>query len=265
MPTADINGTKINYIDEGDGSPVLLIHAFPFNSKMWQPQIEAFGNRYRFIAPDLKGFGGSDAPEDPSAYTVDAYADELKGVLDNLGIERVTLIGLSLGGYVAFAFLRKHGDRVAELVLADTRAEADPPEGIEKRTNQQNQVSERGTAELIEVLTGALLSEKTRANQPELVERVKQQMAENEPAGFIGALEAMKRRPDSTGDLGKIEVSTLIVVGENDAVTPPAASEAMKGEIATSKLVVIPDAGHISNLEAPAAFNDALAEFLAAL
>jgi 3-oxoadipate enol-lactonase len=265
MPTATVNGVEINYTDTGgSGTPVLLLHAFPLASEMWESQIESLGDRFRFIAPDLKGFGGSSAPEDRSEYSMDSYADEVAGLLDDIGVEKVTLAGLSMGGYIALAFLRRHGDRVAALVLADSRAEADPPAGIEKRSGQQELVGREGTAGLIEALVGALLGEATREKKPEVVERAKTLM-DNPAAGFIGALEAMKGRPDSTGDLAGISVPTLIIVGENDGVTPPEASRKMHEHIGGSRLVVIPEAGHLSNIEAPEAFNGALAEFLTSL
>ena len=262
MPTATANGVSINYRDTGgDGTPVVLLHAFPFNSAMWEPQIEALGDRFRFIAPDLKGFGDSDAPEDRSAYSMDGFADEVKALVDELGLDRFVLAGLSMGGYIALAYMRKHADGVAALVLSDTRAEADPPEGVEKRANQQNQVSSDGTSGLIDVLTGALLSEDTRTNKSDVVKKVQAAM-DNPAAGFIGALESMKNRIDSTESLAKIGVPTLVIVGENDGVTPPDAARKLHEHIGGSRLVVIPDAGHISNMESPEAFNGALAEFL---
>ncbi|MFN2388069.1 MAG: alpha/beta fold hydrolase [Actinomycetota bacterium] len=265
MPTATIGGTRINYIDSGgDGAPVLLVHAFPLDAQMWEPQIEALGDRFRLIAPDLKGFGGSDAPQDRSLYSMDSYADELAGVLDELGLDAPVLVGLSMGGYIAFAFLRKHRARVRALVLADTRAEADPPEGIAKRTAQQEQVASQGTKALIDALSNALLSEPTRTKKPDVVDRVKQLM-DNPVGGFIGALEAMKARPDSTDELTAIDVPTLVLVGENDAVTPPEAARKIHEHVGGSRLVVIPEAGHLSSLEAPEAFNGALAEFLGGL
>ncbi|MDQ3940875.1 MAG: alpha/beta hydrolase, partial [Actinomycetota bacterium] len=196
MPEVTVNGSRIHYTDTGGaGTPVLLLHAFPLNSKMWEPQIESLGERFRFIAPDLGGFGGSDASEDVATYSVDAYADQAKAVLDELGIERCVLVGLSMGGYIAFAFLRKYRDTVTQLVLADTKAEADPPEGKEKRTKQQELVRAEGTAGLIDTLTGALLGEATREKKSDVVDKVKELMG-NPAAGFIGALEAMKNRPD---------------------------------------------------------------------
>jgi pimeloyl-ACP methyl ester carboxylesterase len=264
MPQVTVDGTKISYTDTGgSGTPVLLLHAFPFNSQMWEPQIESLGERFRFIAPDLGGFGASDAPDDASSYSVDNFADQAKGVLDELGLSSVVLAGLSMGGYIAFAFLRKYRDAVSGLVLADTKAEADPPEGKEKRSTQQELVRNESTAGLIDTLSGALLSETTREKKPDVVEKVKGLM-KNPDAGFIGALEAMKNRPDSTDELTKIDVPTLIIVGENDGVTPPEQSRKMHEHIGGSRLVVIPEAGHISNIEAPEAFNGALGEFLGA-
>jgi pimeloyl-ACP methyl ester carboxylesterase len=195
---------------------------------------------------------------------MDSYADDAAAVLDELGIDKAVLVGLSIGGYIAFAFLRRHADRVSALVLADTKAEADPPEGKEKRTNQQAQVRSEGTATLIEGLTGALLAEPTREKKPDVVETVKKLM-DNPPAGFVGALEAMKNRPDSSAELSSIGVPTLVIVGENDGVTPPDAARKLHEHIGGSRLVVIPEAGHLSNLEAPEAFTGALAEFLGSL
>lgn len=263
MPTFELDGKTINYQDSGaNGAPVILIHAFPLNSKMWSGQFDALGNAYRLIAPDLAGFGGSSAPEDRSVYSMDTYAGEVAGLMDHLSLDKATIVGLSMGGYIAFALHRKHPERFESLVLADTRAEADPPEGIEKRSKQQAQVADEGTAGLIEALGGALLGPSTVANKQDVVERAKELMRENPPAGFIGALEAMKGRPDSTDDLTSINVPTLIIVGEDDAVTPPEAARKMHEHIEGSRLVTIPDVGHLSNLEAPEVFNGALNDFL---
>lgn len=262
MPTASANGITMNYTDSGgSGTPVVLLHAFPFNSSMWEPQLDSLGDKFRFIVPDLKGFGATEAPEGESAYSMDSYADEVKAIVDAAGLDRFVLAGLSMGGYIALAYMRKYADGVSGLVLADTRAEADPPEGKEKRSNQQKQVLQDGTAGLIEGLTGALLAESTRSNKPDVVKKVQAAM-DNPAAGFIGALEAMKNRIDSTEGLAKIDVPTLVIVGENDGITPPEAARKLHEHIGGSQLVVIPEAGHISNMEAPEAFNGALGEFL---
>lgn len=265
MPEITAAGRKLAYTDSGgSGTPVLALHAFPLNSAMWESQIEALGDRFRFIAPDLTGFGDSDAPEGRDAYSMETWAAEIEALLGELALDRVVLVGLSMGGYLSFELLRRMPERFSALVLADTKSEADPPEGIEKRTKQQEMVEAGGRDDLIGALTGALLGGSTIDNKPDVVEKVRSLM-DNPAAGFVGGLEAMKKRPDSTGELAKIDVPTLIVVGENDAVTPPEASRSMHSQIGSSQLVVIPDAGHLSNLEAPEAFNGALAGFLTSL
>ncbi len=265
MPFLEVDGARIHYLDAGSGDPPLvLLHAFPLHSGMWAPQIEALSARRRVLAPDFLGFGGSDAPETMFRYTMLGFADLVAGLLDQLGIERVVLAGLSMGGYVAFTFLRQYPERVVALVLADTRAAADTHEVFERRTDQQDQVARIGTTALIEVLLAGLLSDHTRAHRLELVEQVRRLMA-NPPVGFIGALEAMKHRPDATEELASITVPTLVIVGEDDALSPPAVARDMQERIKGAELVVLPRAGHLSNLEAADEFNAAVAGFLARL
>jgi len=265
MPEITAAGSKLTYTDTGGaGLPVLLLHAFPLNSSMWEQQTESLSDRFRFIAPDLTGFGGSDAPEGRDGYSMERWAAEIEALVTELGLDRVVLVGLSMGGYLSFELLRRMPERFSALVLADTKAEADPPEGVEKRTKQQEMVEGGGRDDLIEALTGALLGEATREKKPDVVDKVRSLM-DNPAAGFVGGLEAMKKRPDSTGELSGIRIPTLIIVGENDGVTPPDAARAMHEHIGGSRLVVIPEAGHLSNLEAPEAFTGALAEFLTSL
>lgn len=259
------NGIKINYTDSGGaGAPVLLLHAFPLNAGMWQPQIDSLGDKYRLIAMDFRGFGGSGSGETDSAFSVDDLADDAKALLDELGLDQVVLAGLSMGGYVALALMRKYPERVKALVLADSRAEGDAPEAIAKRTSQQQMVASEGTSGLIKALPGALLGATTQDKKPDVVSQATALM-DNSPAGFTGALEAMKTRPDSTELLSTVKVPTLIIVGEEDGVTPPELSRKMHEHITGSQLVVIPEAGHLSNLESPEAFNGALADFLDSL
>jgi 3-oxoadipate enol-lactonase len=265
MPVADVHGTRLSYEDTGtDGPPVLLLHAFPLRGEMWAGQLEALGDRFRLIAPDLKGFGDSDAPEDAGDYSMDTYADEVAGLLRHLEMGPAAILGLSMGGYIAFALWRRHRDLIRALILADTRAEADPDEGRAKRTAQQEQVRAEGIGGLVEALPGALLGDTTREKRPDVVAQAKKLM-ENPDAGYIGALEALKGRPDSTGDLTSINVPTLVLVGEEDGLTPPEAARKIHEHVGGSRLVVIPEAGHLSNLEAPETFNGALAEFLSEL
>ncbi len=265
MPVASVAGHAVHHLDEGDGEPALvLLHAFPLHAGMWAPQIMALAGLTRVVAPDLLGFGATDAPEDPAVYSVDAWADQVAGLLDHLGLGRVVLGGLSMGGYAAFAFVRRHRDRLAGLVLADTRPGPDTAEVAERRRRQARQVSERGTTELRESLLGGLLGEHTRAQRPDVVDAVRA-LSDNPPAGFVGALTAMRHRPDSTPDLAGIEVPTLVVVGDEDTLSPPEVAQAMHAAIPRSTLAVLPRAGHLSNLEAPNAFGAALDGLLADL
>jgi 3-oxoadipate enol-lactonase len=264
MPSITVDGVSIAYEDTGrTGVPVVLVHAWPLNAGMWLDQAKALAPR-RVVAVDLMGFGRSDAPDDPSAYSMTVYARQVAAVIESLGAEAVVLGGLSLGGYVLFALLRSAPQLAAALVLADTRAEPDAPENITRRTRQQAQVRAGRKAELIDELTATLPSKRTIGEKPEVIARIKELM-DNPPAGIVGALEALKTRPDSRPLLPKIAVPTLVVVGEDDAVTPVDAARAMSEAIPSADLAVIPAAGHLSNLEGPDAFNDALVRFLSGL
>lgn len=268
MPTATLEGTTLHYLDQGSGQPaVVLLHAFPLRAAMWQGQIDALASRVRVVAPDLVGFGDSDAPDDPSAYSVDGWADDVARLLDHLELDRVVVGGQSMGAYVAFAFLRRHRSRLAGLVLADTRPTADSPEVHERRVRQQEQISaggEAGKNEVIEGLLQTLLCADTHEHRPDVVETARRLM-DNPPAGFVGALEAMKRRPDSVADLASVDVPTLVLVGDQDVPSPPDVVETMHQGIPGSELFVVPGAGHLSGLEAPEAFNAALVDFVSRL
>lgn len=264
VPFAEVDGLRLHYLDAGSGEPALvLLHAFPLHAGMWAPQFEALAGERRVIAPDLPGFGASDAPDSMYRYTMMGFADLVAGLLKHLRLREVALCGLSMGGYVAFAVLRQHAERVSSLVLADTRAAADTSAVFDRRTDQQDQVARIGTTTLIEELLGGLLSERTRASRLDVVGQVRRLMA-NTPAGYIGALEAMKHRPDATAELAGIAVPTLVVVGEDDTLSPPDVARDMQNRIPGSELAVLAGAGHLSNLEAPDAFNAALSGFLAA-
>jgi pimeloyl-ACP methyl ester carboxylesterase len=257
MPFADVDGKRIHYRDGGGSGPALLLfHAFPFDGRMWEGQLASLRDRYRVIAPDLSGSGQSTVPEDPAAYSVDAWAAEGRAVLEACGVERAIVGGCSMGGYVTFAFLRRYPGRVQGLLLVDTRADADSEEARKGREGSQAEVRAHGTGALVERMRSRLLSATSAANAT-LVERVKALM-DQPAAGILGTLEALKNRPDATPQLPDIRVPTVIVVGEADIVTPPALSEAMHRAIPGSRLVVLPRAGHLANLEAPEAFDRAL-------
>jgi pimeloyl-ACP methyl ester carboxylesterase len=263
VPFADVEGARLHYVDVGVGDvPVVLLHAFPLHSDMWAAQVACLAAGHRVIVPDLKGFGKSSAPEDTSTYSMADYVRQVVGLVQELGVERFVLGGLSMGGYVAFSLLPRHVDMVAGLVLADTRAGRDVPEVLQRRTDQQEQVRLEGTDALVETLLDGLLTKETKDTRPELVEQVRRIMSSNPPAGFIGGLEAMKGRPDSLPRLGLLKVPTLVLVGEHDTASPPTVVKVWQERIPGSELVVIPGAAHLSNMEAPEEFNAALTDFL---
>lgn len=252
----------VAYDDVGAGAPVLLVHGFPMNRAMWAPQTTALVDRVRCIAPDLRGFGES-AVGGP--YSMDQYADDLAALLDALHIERVVVAGLSMGGYIAFALWRRHRERVRALVLADTRAGADSDETKEKRRAMIAMAQEKGASAVADAMMPGLLGKKSREKCPELADSL-HRMLEGAPVpGIVGALEAMIARPDSTPTLLTIDMPTLIVVGDEDALTPVKESLVMHEAIRGSHLEILAGAGHVSNLERPAGFNHVVAEFVAGL
>lgn len=264
MPEAKIGGRRLSYEDSGgEGTPILLLHGFPHGAALWESQFAGLGGRFRIIAPDLPGFGGSEPPPDPMSWRIQHYADAAFGLLDELGVEKAVVGGISMGGYVAFSMLRRRPERIQALVLVDTAPGADSEETRDVRTEQQKEAREKGIEELSERLLLRLLSAKHLAD-PELRKRVKGLMA-HPPPSYVAALEAMKHRPDSTPELGRIKLPCLIVVGEEDVITPPRVAQAMQRAIPGSRLVVLPGAGHLSNVEDPEGFNQALSDFVAGL
>jgi 3-oxoadipate enol-lactonase len=247
-------------LGEGPGDPLVLLHAFPLNGRMFEPQMEAFSGGRRVVAPDFPGFGRS--PRTPAQPDVRYYAEAVGGLLDRLGLDRVVLGGVSMGGYVAFACLRHFPQRVSGLVLANTRPEADSDEVRENRKDMARRVAEEGVEVLVELQMERLLARDTLENDEEVVERVRAMILESAPGGVVAALGAMRTRPDSTPLLAEIEAPTLVIGGEEDGISSPEVMGAMAQKIPNSRHVTLPRAGHLSNLENPEGFNAALREFL---
>lgn len=240
---------------------LILIHGFPLSARMWEPQQQAISEQgWRVITPQLRGFDGGLA--DPLATSMDDYAGDIIDLLDTLHIENAVIGGLSMGGYVTFALLRNAARYFRGVVLADTRPQGDTPEAIQGRERMLALVQSKGAAAVAEEMLPKLLGESTRRDRPAIVEQVRTLILSNSADAITGALKALMSRPDSTPLLYTIHVPTLILVGEEDVITPPALSEAMHRAIAGSELVTIPGAGHMSNLEQPHAFTAALARFL---
>ncbi|MEP7381976.1 MAG: alpha/beta fold hydrolase [Gemmatimonadota bacterium] len=253
---------EIGYDDVGNGEVVLFIHGFPHHRALWSAQLGALLGRARCIAPDLRGFGESSIV---APYSVDQYADDLILLLDVLRIDRAIVCGLSMGGYVALACWRRHRERVRGLILMDTRAGSDSPAGRGRRDEMIALARERGSGAIADAMIGSMVGVRTREKCPEVVDAVHRMLARAPVDGVIGALEAMRDRPDASASLGTIDVPTLIVVGEDDVLTPPGEAALLHAAIRGSRLEVIAGAGHVSNVERPAAVNHVVSEYLEAL
>jgi 3-oxoadipate enol-lactonase len=254
--------TEIAFDDIGSGLPVVFLHAFPLNRTMWDPQVTALVSECRCIPIDLRGFGDSAAAP---PFSMDRYADDTITVLDTLQIGRAVIVGLSLGGYVAFSIWRRHRDRVRAFVLADTRAAADTIESVARRRELIELAETQGSTAIANIQIAGLVGKTTRDKRPDIYDSVHRLIAQAPVDGIVGALEAMIARPDSTPTLATIDVPTLIIAGSEDVATPPRDARALHAAIAGSRLEILHQAGHLSNLERPAAFNTVITEFLATL
>jgi 3-oxoadipate enol-lactonase len=260
MTFHQVDNIQMAYTEAGAGRPVVLIHGYPFNRSLWNEQIEALSKNHRVIAPDLRGFGESEASDGPA--TMNRMAQDVALLLDHLEIPRATIAGLSMGGYVALAFYKQFPSRVRALILADTRASADTEEAKQTREQQAEKASSEGMAGIADAMLPKLLTPETVSKRPDIVKRVRDMMLKTKPEGAAAALRGMAARDDQTALLSKISVPALILVGAEDAITPVADSEKMNQAIAGSQLIVLENAGHVSNLERTEQFNDALLEFL---
>jgi pimeloyl-ACP methyl ester carboxylesterase len=248
----------------GSGRPVVLLHAFPLSSAMWLAQREALAPTCRVVTPDLRGFGGSPLGNDEPS--LDAAADDVAALLDSLALDRVVLGGLSMGGYVAMAFLRRHVDRVAALILADTKAGADPAEARANRERIAAAVTDDPSSTvLVDEVLPTLLGPTTVAERPLVTGRVKGLVQAAPAAAVAWAQRAMAGRPDSFDTLKAVDVPTLVIVGAEDGLSSPDEARAMVDAVNGARLEILPRAGHLSALECPEEFSAAVLAFLATL
>jgi 3-oxoadipate enol-lactonase len=255
-----VHGVNLAVEVRGEGPAILFVHGYPLDRTMWRDQMEALEG-FRRIAPDLRGMGQSDAPD--LGYGIGIYAADLTALLDALGIEDVVLCGHSMGGYIAFEFLRNSRSRVRGLVLVDTRAEADTPEGRRSRDAAASTARERGSAAVAETTLPKMLAAATMSRRPDVVERVRNLMSGTPVAGMVGALAAMRDRPSSEALLPTLaDLPTLVIVGEGDVITPPEHARALAQAIPGARLAIIPGAGHLPPVEQPEATTRSLREFL---
>lgn len=253
-------GCELYYEVSGQGPPVMFVHGFPLSGRMWQPIVERISGAYRCIVPDLRGHGRSSAT--PTA-DMARYADDLAAVLDADGERRpVVLVGLSMGGYIAFEFFRRHRLRVSALVLTDTRAGTDTQEARTKREETAQAVERGGSRVVADAMVDKLFAPGAAASLRSEWHKI---MSHTQPMGVAAALRAMAARSDSTPTLTTIDCPVLIVVGEHDTITPPDVHREMHAAITGSRLEIIAGAGHMTPVEQPDAFAEVLTGFLTGL
>lgn len=259
---AKIGGREVSWREAGTGRTILFLHGFPFNGSLWDAQMAALPPGWRGVAPDLRGFGESEGSADPE-YTMDMFADDAAALLTHIGVRRAVICGLSMGGYIALAMHRRHRAAFGGLVLADTRATADTEEARKNRVQLAKHVLVEGNGIVVDSMLPRVFAPSTPHKRPQLVETVRAMMATTSPDTMARAMLGMASRPSSEEGLRDIVVPTLVLVGAEDAITDRGESQLMARAIRGSRIETIQDAGHVSNLEAPDAFNQALQRFLA--
>jgi pimeloyl-ACP methyl ester carboxylesterase len=258
---AIINGIKIAYDDAGSGPTVLLIHGFPLCRRMWQPQINALvAAGYRVIAPDLRGFGDSDAPIGP--YGMDLFTDDLIALLDHLDIDTAVIGGMSMGGYILLNLLERYPQRISAACFCQTRANADDEAGKARRGQMAKEAREQGPQLIADAFLPLLFCDDSLEHRAKLTQEVYSWMVNTATNGLAGGLLAMAERKDYTQLLQNFSVPSLAVGGMADKIVPPAILKVFKEGLPNCRLALIPAAGHLANLEAPGPFNAELLGFL---
>jgi 3-oxoadipate enol-lactonase len=258
-----VTGRIVRYLEAGLGHPAILLHAFPGNADVWRPVLARTPRRWRFIAPDFRGFGGSSIGHGDVG--MDDYANDMFKLMDALHIEDAVIGGLSMGGYVALAMFRQSSSRIAGFILADTRATADNEDAFRARRALLERARENGVPAVADEMLPKLLGETSRRDRADLVADVRRQILANSPLGVEAAIYALMKRPDSTPDLPLVSCPALVIVGEEDTTTPPRDAEALARGIRNAELATIAKAGHLSALEAPEEFSTTITRWLASL
>ena len=262
---AQLPGYQVGFDESGVGLPVVMLHGFPHDRTLWTAQRLSLAPQVRCIVPDLRGFGHSSTH---GPFSMDQYADDVVALLDWLGIEAAVLCGLSMGGFVAMAMWRRHPGRIRALIFSDTRAGADSDEARTRRDELIAIVKRDGSRAIADAQLQGMLGKETRARRPDVVNTVRVMMARQSAAGITGAPQALRDRPDSRETLGTITVPTLVVVGEDDVLTPIKEARAIAEALpaaARVRMEIIAGAGHLPCVERPAATTHALSDFLATL
>lgn len=262
MPEVDVGGQRFFYQERGRGDAVVLVHGFPLDGRIWEAQLEGLCDRWRVIVPELPGFGRSQ-PTGP--FTLGQMAHHLRELLQRIGAVPAVLAGLSMGGYIALEYVVRCPSDLRGLILVDTKAEADTADGKAGRDKMIETVRAGGAKAVADAMEPKMLAPGALQSRPELARKLRQIMESQNPQTLEHALAAMRDRADHSDALASIAVPTLIIVGDQDAITPPAVASAMNREIPRSKLEVIKGAGHLTSMEQPEQVTRAMREFLTQL
>lgn len=261
MTRVNIGDIDLQVLDEGFGAPLLFVHGFPLDHTMWRGQIRHFSGTHRVIAPDLRGFGRSGVT--PGTVTMARHADDLAAMLDQLGVsDPVCFCGLSMGGAIGWQFACRYRSRLKGLIICDARALPDTPEGRETRDKLANRVLAEGAGFVAATMPERLFSQRTRSEQPELVADVQAVIRGTAPDGIAAGARGLGERPDMTLFLPRIDVPTLLIVGEEDVISTVDEMRSMAAAIPGAEFVMVPGAGHMAPLEDPEAVNAAMTSFL---
>ncbi len=256
-----VDNLRVCYNDTGDSViPIIFIHGFPFNKDSWQPQVDFLRERPRVITYDVRGFGKSELGDDEGS--IIQYADDLIGLMDALEIPKAIVCGLSMGGYILMNAVHRYPERFEGLILADTQCNADTQEGKEKRYQSIEKINADGTKDYADASVKNLFCKNTIESKPELVDNIREVITSTPPISITSTLEALANRPEACNFLSGISCFTLIICGKEDSITPLAKAEFLNSSVKNSSLVIIENAGHLSNLENPEEFNHAMGKFI---
>ncbi|QDT94707.1 alpha/beta fold hydrolase [Gimesia aquarii] len=257
----NVNTIKMNVLKEGAGPPLLFVHGFPLDHKMWQAQTEYFKKDFTVLAPDLRGFGHSEVTY--GTVTMEQHAEDLNTLLNQLNFaEPIIFCGLSMGGYIAWEFWKKFPQRLRAFILCDTRPGSDSEEGINNRLKMVDLVLKHGSKSIASSMVPNLISESSQRDQPEIAKSLIETIESTDREGIAASQRGMAERKDYTHMMSEIQVPTLVIVGSEDQLTPPDVMKSMYAQIPFATYLEIPNAGHMAPMEAPCAVNQGIEDFL---
>ena len=258
-----INDIAVSEYGDRQQVPIIFIHGFPYNSTMWEQQIKRLKEEYYCVAYDIRGLG--ETPPGYGQFTIEMFVDDLFAVIDGLGLDRPVITGFSMGGYITLRAVEREPDRFRGIILCDTKAEADDDAGKLKRANAIKSINTNGMETFASNFVPMTFSEDAPQRIPETYNTILEQAKAESPIGVKGSLLAMAARTDTTQSLGDIRVPTLLLVGEQDTLTPPSVMQQMHNRISGSEIILVPEAGHMAPLENPEVFTHSIEDFLTKL